>query len=346
MALTSIGVGLIGAGRIGRVHAANLAQRMPRAKLLAVADVNQGAAEQVAQQWGGYTTGDYRLLLDDPNLDAVLICSATDTHAPIIIEAAAAGKHIFCEKPIDLTLAKIDAALAAVDAAGVKLQIGFNRRFDPNHARVRQAIVSGEIGAPHLFHIISRDPAPPPIAYIRVSGGIFLDMTIHDFDMARFLMGCEATVVYAVGGVMVDPAIGEAGDIDTAMTTLKFTNGAMGVIDNSRRAVYGYDQRVEVFGSLGKIVTSNNYANNAVISTDSSVRRDLPLNFFMERYIESYVAELSAFVTAIVDDQPVPVTGADGRAPVVMGIAARRSLAEGRPVKIEEIGVATPAARS
>jgi myo-inositol 2-dehydrogenase/D-chiro-inositol 1-dehydrogenase len=346
MALTSIGVGLIGAGRIGRVHAANLAQRMPRAKLLAVADVNQSAAEQVAQQWGGYTTGDYRLLLDDPNLDAVLICSATDTHAPIIIEAAAAGKHIFCEKPIDLTLAKIDAALAAVDAAGVKLQIGFNRRFDPNHARVRQAIVSGEIGAPHLFHIISRDPAPPPIAYIRVSGGIFLDMTIHDFDMARFLMGCEATVVYAVGGVMVDPAIGEAGDIDTAMTTLKFTNGAMGVIDNSRRAVYGYDQRVEVFGSLGKIVTSNNYANNAVISTDSSVRRDLPLNFFMERYIESYVAELSAFVTAIVDDQPVPVTGADGRAPVVMGIAARRSLAEGRPVKIEEIGVATPAARS
>ncbi len=345
MSVSNVSIGLIGAGRIGRVHAANLSQRMPRAKLLAVADVNKMAAEEVASLWGSYATNDYRTLLDDPTIDAILICSATDTHSTILIDAASAGKHIFCEKPIDLTLAKIDVALAAVDAAGVKLQIGFNRRFDPNHVRVRQAIVDGEIGDPHLFHIISRDPAPPPIAYIQVSGGIFLDMTIHDFDMARFLMGSEATEVYAVGGVMVDPAIGEAGDIDTALTTLKFANGAIGVIDNSRRASYGYDQRVEVFGSLGTIATSNRFANNAVISTNASVRRDLPLNFFMERYTESYVAELSAFVAAIVDDLPVLVTGADGRAPVVMGLAARRSYDERRPVKVEEISAATEVAR-
>jgi myo-inositol 2-dehydrogenase/D-chiro-inositol 1-dehydrogenase len=345
MSVASIGVGLIGAGRIGRVHAANLAQRLPKAKLLAVADVNKTAAEQVAGQWGGYASNDYRQLLSDPAIDAVMVCSATDTHSTIVIEAASAGKHIFCEKPIDLTLAKIDAALAAVDAAGVKLQIGFNRRFDPNHARVRQAIVNGEIGVPHLFHIISRDPAPPPIAYIQVSGGIFLDMTIHDFDMARFLMGSEATEVYAVGGVLIDPAIGEAGDIDTALTTLKFANGAMGVVDNSRRASYGYDQRVEVFGSLGSITTGNNFANSAVISTNASVRRDLPLNFFMERYTESYVAELSAFVEAVVDGTPVPVSGADGRAPVVMGMAARRSLDERRPVKLAEFDAVTAAVR-
>jgi myo-inositol 2-dehydrogenase/D-chiro-inositol 1-dehydrogenase len=209
---------------------------------------------------------------------------------------------------------------------------------------VRQAIASGEVGEPHLFHIISRDPAPPPISYIQVSGGIFLDMTIHDFDMARFLMGCEATEVYAVGGVRVDPAIGAAGDIDTALTTLKFSNGALGVIDNSRRATYGYDQRVEVFGSRGNIATSNNFANNAVISTEASVRRDVPLNFFLERYLESYVAEVSAFVAAIVDDKPVPVTGADGRAPVVLGLAARRSYDEGRPVKVEEMASVTKGA--
>jgi myo-inositol 2-dehydrogenase/D-chiro-inositol 1-dehydrogenase len=227
----------------------------------------------------------------------------------------------------------------------VKLQIGFNRRFDANHVRVRQAIVNGEIGDPHLFHIISRDPAPPPISYIQVSGGIFLDMTIHDFDMARFLMGCEATEVYAVGGVRVDKAIGQAGDLDTALATLKFENGAMGVIDNSRRAVYGYDQRVEVFGSMGSIATSNSYANNAILSTSASVHRDLPLNFFMERYTESYVAEVAAFIAAVVDDKPVPVSGEDGRAPVVMGMAARRSVDEGRPVKIAEIAKVTATAR-
>ena len=298
----------------------------------------QEAARTVAGQWGaGVATTDFRRLLDDPAVDAVLICSATDTHSSQIIAAAAAGKHIFCEKPIDHSLDKIDAALTAVEKAGVKLQIGFNRRFDANYARVRAAIQSGEIGTPHLMHIISRDPGPPPIAYIKVSGGIFLDMTIHDFDMARFLMGCDATEVYAVGGVMVDPAIGAAGDLDTALITLTFENGALGVIDNSRRAAYGYDQRVEVLGSQGSVATANNFPNTAVVSTAAGIRHDLPYNFFMDRYTEAYVAELNAFVDAVVDGKPVAVTGADGRAPVVMGLAARKSIDEHRPVRLDEI---------
>lgn len=329
-------VGLIGAGRIGRVHAQTIAHRVPTAQVVAVADVNSEAANALAAQVGAIAVTDPRHVLDDPGIDAVLICSATDTHSRQIMDAAAAGKHVFCEKPIDYSLAKIDAALAAVARAGVKLQVGFNRRFDANYARVRRALVEGEIGTPHLLHIISRDPAPPPLSYVRVSGGIFLDMTIHDFDMARFLLG-EVTEVYTAAGVLVDPAIGEAGDLDTALVTLKFASGALGVIDNSRRAVYGYDQRVEVLGSLGSIATGNNYPNSAVISTAESVRRDLPLNFFMERYTESYAAEIAAFVAAVLEDRPVAVTGEDGRAPVVMALAARRSYDENRPVRLEEI---------
>jgi myo-inositol 2-dehydrogenase/D-chiro-inositol 1-dehydrogenase len=333
-----LNLGLIGAGRIGRLHAGHIAHRIPAARLAAVADVSEPAVQQVAGQYQvPLAATDYRQVLADPAVDAVVICSATDTHAAIIVEAAQAGKHIFCEKPIDHTLAKIDRALAAVEQAGVKLQIGFNRRFDANFARVRQAIASGEIGRPYLMHIISRDPGPPPIDYIKVSGGIFLDMTIHDFDMARFLMGSEVTEVYAVAGVLVDPQIGAAGDLDTALITLTFENGAYGVIDNSRRAVYGYDQRVEVLGSAGGIATSNNYPNSAVVSTAQAVCRDLPLNFFMERYTESYVTELSAFAEAVLHDRPVPVTGLDGRIPVAIGLAARRSVEQHRPVRVAEI---------
>jgi myo-inositol 2-dehydrogenase / D-chiro-inositol 1-dehydrogenase len=338
MSNSSLNLGLIGAGRIGRVHAANIAYRIPGARLVSVADVSEQAAVAVAEQFQvPHHTTDYRAVLADPTVDAVLICSATDTHAPIIIEAARLGKHIFCEKPIDHTLAKIDQALEAVERAGVKLQIGFNRRFDANFARVRHAVASGEIGQPHLLHIISRDPGPPPISYIKTSGGIFLDMTIHDFDMARFLMGSEVTEVFAAAGNLVDPAIGAAGDLDTALVTLKFENGAMGVIDNSRRAVYGYDQRAEILGSGGSVSTGNNYPNTAVVSTASAVRRDLPLNFFMERYTESYVAEVHAFVEAVRLDQPTPVSGIDGRTPVVMGLAAQRSVRENRPVRLSEI---------
>lgn len=335
---STLGIGLIGAGRIGRVHAQNIVHRIPAARLVGVADVNQVAAEQLtALVHTGYADDDYRRLLDDPEIDAVFVCSATHTHAQAIIDAAAAGKHVFCEKPIDLTLTGIDAALHAVGVAGVKLQIGFNRRFDANFARIRRAVVDGEIGAPHLLHVISRDPSPPPTSYIKVSGGIFLDMTIHDFDMARFLMGSEVEEVYATGGILVDPAIGTAGDLDTVLVTLKFANGAFGTIDNSRRAVYGYDQRAEVFGSAGAIATGNNYSNSVILSTANSVQRDLPLNFFMERYTESYVNEVSAFVAAVVDDSSVPVTGEDGRVAVVMGYAAQRSVTENRPVRLDEI---------
>lgn len=334
----SLNIGLIGAGRIGQVHAATLTYRIPSARLLAVADVNLAAAQATAVRFGiPSATDDAQALLNHPEIDAVLICSVTATHAPYIEAAAAAGKHIFCEKPIALDLAQIDRALAAVQRAGVKLQVGFNRRFDANFGRVRQAIVSGEIGQPALLHIISRDPGPPPIEYIKGSGGMFMDMTIHDFDMARFLIGAEVEEIYVQAAVTVDPAIGEAGDVDTAVIMLKFANGVIGTIDNCRRASYGYDQRVEVLGSLGAVATANNYPNSAVISDGASVRRDLPLNFFMDRYTESFANEITAFVDAILHGQPTLVTGLDGRAPVVMGLAAWQSAREGRPVKLSEI---------
>ncbi|MBN8593700.1 MAG: inositol 2-dehydrogenase [Anaerolineae bacterium] len=337
--MNTINIGIIGAGRIGKVHAENLVMRVPGANVIAVADVNLPAAQELgAKLQIPAAMQDYQLILSNPDVQAVVICSATNTHSQIITEAAQAGKHIFCEKPIDFDLSRIDAALAAVEEAKVKLQIGFNRRFDPNFARVREAVVNGEIGTPHLMHIISRDPAPPPISYVKVSGGLFLDMAIHDFDMARFLIGDEVEEIYTVAGVKVDPAIGEAGDIDTAFTVLKFRNGVTGTIDNSRKAVYGYDQRVEVFGSGGAIQTENEYPNTATISTGQHIRRDLPLNFFMERYTRSFVNEMNAFIDAVIHDKPTPVTGRDGRVPVVMGIAAKKSYLEGRPVKLSEVG--------
>ena len=334
----TINIGIVGAGRIGKLHAENLVTRVPEARVLAIADILPDAAKETASRLNIPTaSGDYHDILNDKDIHAVAICSATDTHSQIITESAQAGKHIFCEKPIDFSLEKIDRALAAVEKAGVTLQVGFNRRFDPNFARVREVVQSGAIGDVHILRITSRDPAPPPISYIKVSGGIFLDMTIHDFDMARFLIGSEVAEIYAAAGVRVDAAIGEAGDVDTAVILLRFANGVIGTIDNCRQAPYGYDQRVEVLGSLGAIETENCYPNRAVISTAQSVRRDLPLNFFMERYTESFTRELRAFVQAVVEDKPTPVTGMDGRIPVVMALAARKSHDEGRPVKLAEI---------
>ena len=338
MALGQLNIGLIGAGRIGRVHAGNLALRIPSANLLMVADVNEEAAWRCAEDFRvPQTVEDYRMVLDNPDIAAVAICSSTDTHAHLIEEAAAAGKHIFCEKPIAFDLATIDRALSAVDAAGVKLQIGFNRRFDANYRRVHQAIQRGEIGKLQLLHIVSRDPAPPPIAYIRTSGGMFLDMTIHDFDMLRFLTGADVEDVFVMAGVSVDPGIGEAGDIDTAVVVLRCIDGTICTIENCRRAVYGYDQRVEALGSGGAISTSNNYPNSAVISGANSIYRDLPLNFFMERYAESYCMEMQCFVDAVLQNRPVPVSGQDGRAPVVIALAAQKSYTEGRPVRLAEL---------
>ncbi len=336
----TINVGVIGTGRIGRLHAQNLVFRIPQANLLAVSDIIVEAAQGVAAELGVPAAyQDHRRILDDRDIDAVLICSSTDTHAQIIVEAAEAGKQIFCEKPIALDLAKIDHALAAVEKAGVKLQVGFNRRFDHNFARVRELVAAGEIGEPHMLRITSRDPAPPPIDYIKVSGGIFMDMTIHDFDMARFLIDSEVEQVYAAGGVMVDPAIGEAGDIDTTLITLHYANGVLGAIDNSRQAVYGYDQRVEVFGSGGVVTVSNDVPDSAVVSNANGVHGSLPLFFFVERYTEAYVTQLNAFVACILEDTPPLVTGIDGRTPVVMGYAAKKSFLEKRPVRLSEVDV-------
>ena len=328
-------LGVIGAGRIGKLHAENLVTRVPGVEVAAIADVNLAAAQEVAARLhipAAYE--DYHAILNDGSIEAVAICSSTDTHAGILSEAAQAGKHIFCEKPIALDLARIDAALAAVQQAGVKLQIGFNRRFDPNFRKVRQMVAEGKIGEPHILRITSRDPAPPPIAYVKVSGGIFLDMTIHDFDMARYLCGSEVVEVYVAAGVLVDQAIGEAGDVDTAVITLRFANGAIGVIDNSRRAVYGYDQRVEVFGSAGMLQAHNNTPDNDVYTDAEGSHAAKPLYFFLERYTESFVAEMKEFVKSIQQDTPPLVTGMDGRIPVVIGLAARQSYLEKRPVQI------------
>lgn len=331
-------LGLIGAGRIGKLHGEIVANRIPGVDVKTVADI---FADQ-AREWANglnieHLTSDYREILKDPEIEAVLICSSTDTHARMIVEAAAAGKHIFCEKPIDFDVQRIQEALQAVAAAGVKLQIGFNRRFDHNFRKVREMVAAGRVGDVHIVRITSRDPAPPPLDYVRVSGGIFLDMSIHDFDMARYLSGSEVETVYAQGAVLVDPGIGELGDVDTAVITLRFKNGALGVIDNSRQAVYGYDQRVEVFGAKGAVDVKNDFPNSAELSTADGVFREKPLYFFLERYRASYVEELKAFVAAVENDEDPPVTGIDGLQPVLIGLAALRSLKENRPVAVKEI---------
>jgi myo-inositol 2-dehydrogenase/D-chiro-inositol 1-dehydrogenase len=332
-------IGIIGAGRIGKVHAETLAFRLPEAQIAAITDVNREAAEALAARCNiPRVAASSAEILADKQIDAVLICSPTGTHAELIVQAAKAGKHIFCEKPIAFSLEQIDHALAAVKAAGVQLQIGFNRRFDANFMRVRHAVASGEIGTPSLMHLVRRDPAPPPLSYIKASGGIFLDMTIHDFDMARFLIGDEVEEIYTVAGVRVDPEIGKAGDLDTVLIVMRFRNGVIGTIDNCHKAPYGYDQRVEILGSEGKIATENCYPNQAVVSDGKSVRQDLPLYFFMERYTESFASELKSFVTAIREKRATAVTGIDGRIPVAMALAARKSYDEHRPVRLEEVG--------
>ena len=336
--MSTVKVGIIGAGRIGRLHAENLVRRIPGAEVVALADVMEEAARRLATELGiPHAFGEPSPIFEDPSIDAVLICSSTDTHAQFIKQAAQAGKHVFCEKPVALDLEEIDRALAAVERAGVILQVGFNRRFDPSFSAAKEAVAAGKIGRPHLLKITSRDPTPPPIEYIKVSGGIFLDMTIHDFDMARFLMGEEVVEVYAAGAVLVDERIGEAGDIDTAVVTLRFASGALGVIDNSRRAVYGYDQRVEVFGERGMVRVENPKPHQAMLSTADGDHAPPLLHFFVERYTDSYVRELSAFIEAIQKGEEPPVTGRDGKIAVVMGYAAKRSLEEGRPVRFSEI---------
>jgi myo-inositol 2-dehydrogenase / D-chiro-inositol 1-dehydrogenase len=331
-------IGLIGAGRIGRIHAENIVRHIPRVQITRIADVAADKARDWAKGMGiTQVSVDARDVLSDPEIAAVLVCSSTDTHADMVVAAAEKGKHVFCEKPVDLTVAKVKKALAAVKKAGVTLQVGFNRRFDHNFRRVRDLVTQGAIGDPHILRISSRDPAPPSVEYVKVSGGLFLDMTIHDFDMARYLAGSDALEVFAKGAVLVDPAIGKAGDVDTAVVTLTFQNGCIGVIDNSRRATYGYDQRVEVFGSRGALSCMNDTPTSVTLSNESGVMGDKPLYFFLERYHQAFLDEMNAFFDSVIDGKPSPVGDIDGLKPLLMGFAAKKSLAEGRPVQISEI---------
>ncbi len=336
--MKQLNVGIIGAGRIGSLHAKSIAYSVPTAKVLGITDVFVENAQKVAKELNiSKIYKDYKEMLADSEIDAVLICSSTDTHADIAIEAAQAGKHIFCEKPVDLTPEKVRAVIEAQKKAGVKLQVGFNRRFDHNFAKVKSMVEDGEIGDVHIIKITSRDPAPPPAEYSAVSGGMFLDMTIHDFDMARFLAGSEITEVYANATCLVDPAIGEAGDVDTAIISLKFDNGAVGVIDNSRKAAYGYDQRIEVFGSKGAAVAANDTETNVTFMGENGVVSDKPLYFFLERYMQSFRDEMLQFVDAVLNNKPTPTTVEDGLYSILVALAAKKSVAEGRPVQLSEI---------
>ena len=332
-------LGIIGAGRIGKLHAENIAYRIPNACVKAIADpFISDETEQWAIKLGiANVLKDYREILDDSSIDAILICSSTDTHAPISLEAIAAGKHVFCEKPVSQDIGEILKVRQALTTGKLKYQVGFNRRFDHNFRAVRAAIAEGRIGEQHIVKITSRDPQAPPPAYVKTSGGMFMDMTIHDFDMLRYLTGSEADEVFVRAANLIDPEIGAAGDVDTAIITITMKNGALASIDNSRRAAYGYDQRVEAFGSLGQISVSNDTPSTAVISTAAGVCAEKPLYFFLERYMDSFIREMKDFVRAIADDSPVLVNIEDGLQSVVMAMAANRSLKENRPVALSEI---------
>ena len=311
-----VNVGIIGAGRIGKVHVESICTQVPNAKVKMLADpfMTDATAEWAKNMGVEAVTKDYKEILADPDIDAVLICSSTDTHSPISVEAIKAGKHVFCEKPIDHDVKKIQDVIDALKDSNVKYQVGFNRRFDHNFEAVQQAVAAGKVGDIHVIKVTSRDPEPPCAEYVKVSGGMFLDMTIHDFDMVRFLAGCNAEEVYVEAAVLVDPAIGEAGDVDTAVITLKMENGAIAVIDNSRKAVY-----------------------MAVISNENGVTGEKPLYFFLERYMAAYAKEVKCFIKAIEEDTDTPLGVMDGLQPVLMGLAAKKSLEEHRPVKISEI---------
>lgn len=321
-----------GAGRIGAIHAANLAAS-GRARLKHVVDVHAPAAQALAAQHGAQVSS-IEAALADPEVGAVIVASSTDTHADLVIAAARAGKAIFCEKPIDLSLARVDACLAEVKRAGVPMLVGFNRRFDPSFAELHRRIGAGAIGAVEQVVITSRDPGPPPVSYIKVSGGLFRDMTIHDFDMARWLLGEEPAELFAWGTNLVDPAIGAAGDVDSAMVLLKTASGRMAHINNSRRASYGYDQRIEVHGSAGRLIAGNRTPTTVELADAQAVTADKPLHFFLERYADAYRIELNAFLDAVANGTPMPVGAEDGRQALVLADAAVESLHSGRPVTL------------
>ncbi|MGQ9622684.1 MAG: inositol 2-dehydrogenase [Candidatus Caldatribacteriaceae bacterium] len=331
-----IKLGLIGAGRIGRLHAENVVREIPEARLICVADTFMN---EEMQKWAlglGVCKVSSKVpdVFNNPDIDAVLICSPSTTHEEYIIEAARCRKHIFCEKPIGSNVTKIEEALRVVDDNKVKLQVGFVRRFDHNHRKVRKAVEEGKIGELYLVRITSRDPQPPSIEYVKTSGGLFFDMTIHDFDMARYLSGSDVDEVFAHASALVDPGIAALGDFDTAVVTLRFKNGVLGVIDNCRKAVYGYDQRTEAHGSKGCVLVENDRPNTSLLLTAEGGLSERFLWFFVERYKDAFVEEMRAFVRAVEEDLNPPVDGLDGLKAVLIAQAADRSAREGRPIRV------------
>lgn len=338
MTTAPLRVGVLGCGRIGRMHAELVASRVEGLALAACYDFVPDAAAAVAERLGARAVPDARELIAADDVDVIAICSPTEFHIDQLIAAAEVGKAVLVEKPLSLDLEQVDRGIAAATEAGIPVQVGFNRRFDPSHRSVREQVAAGAVGEVQLVRITSRDPAPPPIGYVETSGGIFLDMTIHDFDMARYVTGSEVIEVYATGGVMVDPAIGAAGDLDTVVVVMRHANGAITTIDNSRQAVYGYDQRVEVFGSAGVVASDNPGVTTTVLRTAEGSRGPTVPYFFIERYLPSYIDEWTAFAEMVRTGGPSPVPMADGRAPLVLGLAAWRSVREQRPVRVAEIG--------
>lgn len=326
-------VGIVGAGRIGALHAQLLSSRVVGAQVVAVADVNAEAAQRVAASVGA-RSDDVAALIAAPDVDIVAVCSSTDTHVAVVEQAVAAGKAVFCEKPLSLDLTAVEHVIGLVEAAGIPFMMGFNRRFDPGHSSVRDAVVSGAVGEPNLVRITSRDPAPPPLEYVKVSGGLWVDMMIHDFDMATFLVDSPVREVYAVGAVRVDPAIGDAGDVDTGVVVLTHDDGTITTIDNSRRATYGYDQRVEVLGSLGMATSGNRNLHEGAIHSPAGVVSQPLQNFFLDRYLDSYVLEWQAFVDCVRSGGASPVPVATARTSVVLAEAAAESARTGLPVRL------------
>jgi myo-inositol 2-dehydrogenase / D-chiro-inositol 1-dehydrogenase len=328
--------GLLGAGRIGKVHARAIGAN-PDARLVAVADAMPAAAEALATEYGcAVSTID--AIAADPAIDAVVICTPTDTHADLIEQFTRAGKAVFCEKPIDLSVTRVRDCLATVAAARGVLMVGFNRRFDPDFMAVKAALDAGRVGKVEMVTISSRDPGAPPVDYIARSGGIFRDMTIHDFDMARWLLGEEPDTVQAAASVLTDPAIGQAGDYDSVNVILRTPSGRQAIITNSRRAAYGYDQRIEVLGESGAVSAMNMAEANVEIADAAGFHRPPLLNFFMTRYVAAYANEIAAFVAAVRDGAPTPTTGDDGLRALLLAEAALKSVAEGRTVRVAEIG--------
>ena len=334
-----IKIGIIGLGRIGKVHIKSISTKISSAKVVAAADpfLNDEMTAYAKEFGIENLSKDYKDVLNNPEVDAVMVCSSTDTHAAISVEAIKAGKHVFCEKPVDHSLEKIKLVEDALKEKPVKFQVGFNRRYDHNFAAVKEAFLAGKIGNIHITKITSRDPNPPSAEYAAVSGGMLLDMTIHDFDMVRFLTNAEPVKIYVEPAVLVDKAIGEAGDIDTAVITMHMSDGSIAVIDNSRKAVYGYDQRAEVFGSKGMAATKNDSASTCVISSENGIVSEKPLYFFLERYMDSFAAEVKEFVEAIEEDKEIK-TGIDaGLKAVAIALAGNLSIKEKRAVYINEV---------